>query len=117
MLVVGLSAQAQVDQARQWVRLPCAAQLVAVTARLEALTGAPTNCKVYVYETVLDEVAAFAVFPAGTAAAWKSTHLGGAAGNEPVMLPRGSELNATIALTGGTAPTADYDVQFWFLEG
>ena len=116
MLVVGLSAQAQVNGARQWVKLPCAAQLVGVTVRVEALTGAPTNCSLSVFEVVLDHLMTVTVFPAGTAAVWKSTHLGGP-GNEPVVLPRGSELNATINLTGGTTPAADYDVQFWLLEG
>ena len=116
MLILSLSAQAQRDQFRQWIKLPCAAQLVAVTARVEALTGAPTGCQVAVYEVVLDELLSFTVFPAGTAAMWRSTHLGDA-GNQPVHLPKGAELNATLVLTGGTTPTADYDVQFWFLEG
>ena len=117
MLVMSLSAQAQRDQFRQWVKLPCALQLVGVTARVEAVTGAPTDCQVLVYEAVLDEILAFPVFPAGTAAWWRSTHLGGAAGNQPIRLPKGADLNATLALSGGTTPTADYDVQFWFVEG
>ena len=115
MLVMSLSAQAQRDQFRQWIKLPRALQLVGVTARVEAVTGAPTDCQVLVYEATLDELLAFAVFPAGTASWWRSRHLGGTV--EPIRLPQGAEVNATIALSGGTTPTADYDVQFWFVEG
>ena len=116
MLVISLSAQAQRDQFRQWVKLPCAAKLVAVTARVESFTGSPTNCTLSIYEAVLDELLSFAVFPAETATTWRTTHLGSPA-NQPIELPKGADLNATITLTGGTTPTADYDVQFWFLEG
>lgn len=89
--------------------------IVGVSLCAEAFTGTPTAFDVDVQDDGTDVITAVTASTAGTAGTWKSKHLGGT--NDAVEVAAGSEIEIDINFTGGSSPTADYDVTLWCLLG
>ena len=89
--------------------------LVGVSVYVEAFTGAPAGFSVDVNVAGATAIAAVAANTAGQAGAWKSAHFGGSAA--PVGVAAGQLVTIDVNFTGGTTPTADYDVVLHALPG
>lgn len=94
---------------------PVGLTLVGVTLCAEAFTGSPTGFSVDVQDDGSDVVTAVAANSAGTAGSWLTAHLGGS--QSAVAIAAGSEVEIDVNFTGGSSPTADYDVTLWCLAG
>jgi hypothetical protein len=94
---------------------PLGLTLVGVTLTAEAFTGTPTGFNVDIQDDDADVITAIAANTAGTSGKWLSSHLGGS--NTPVVVAAGSEIEVDVNFSGGTTPTADYDVTLWCLAG
>lgn len=94
---------------------PVGLTLVGVTLTAEAFTGSPTGFNVDIQDDDVDVITAVAANTAGVSGRWLSTHLGGS--NAPVAVAAGSEIEVDVNFSGGTSPTADYDVTLWCLAG
>ena len=117
LLAVSFSAQAQAaGTGVHRFKAPVGMTLVGARVGLEALTGTPTNVNFTVKNgsTTLVAAASLTLTAAGTAEAL-APHLGGSLANGDVA--KGDTVTVDVAFTGGTTPTADYDVQLWFLAG
>ena len=116
MVAINFSAQAQGDA--DGVHTLYAVRtltIVGVTVCAEAFTGTPTAFDIDVQDDGTDVITAVAASTAGTAGTWLATHLGGT--NDPVEVAAGSEIEIDVNFTGGSSPTADYDVTLWCLLG
>jgi hypothetical protein len=110
------SSQAQGDaDAVHGFKAPVGLTLVGVCVRPEAFTGTPTGFSVDVNVGETEVVKALAANTAGTPGEWKTGHLGGTA--VPVAITAGDEITVDVNFTGGTTPTADYDLQLMLLVG
>ncbi len=110
------SSQAQADaDGVHTLYTPLGLTLVGVGVTAEAFTGSPSGFNVDIQDDGADIVTAVAANTAGTPGTWLSTHLGGA--ETPVAIAAGSEIEVDVNLTGGSTPTADYDVTLWCLTG
>ena len=110
------SAQGQADaDGVHTVKVPFGVTIVGVTVCAEAFTGSPTGFNIDIQDDTVDVITAIAANSAGTPGEWKSTHFGG--GNAPVAVAAGSVVEVDVNLTGGTTPTADYDVTIFALSG
>lgn len=117
LLNVGFSSQAQsAGTGIHRFKAPVGLTLVGATVGLKALTGTPTNVQFTVKNGAATLVAAasLTLTAAGTAEAL-TPHLGGSLANGDVA--KGDTVTVDVGFTGGTTPTADYDVQLWFLSG
>jgi hypothetical protein len=94
---------------------PLGLTLVGVTLTAEAFTGAPTGFNVDIQDDDVDVISAVAANSAGVAGKWLSSHLGGS--HTPVAVAAGSEIEVDVNFSGGTSPTADYDLTLWCLAG
>ncbi len=116
LLSITFTAQAQGDaDGVHGVELPVGMTLVGVSLRPEAFTGSPTGFDVDIQAGGVDVVTAVAANTAGTAGSWRSAHFGGSAA--PVAIAAGATLEVDVNFTGGTTPTADYDLVLWLLPG
>jgi len=116
LLVFNFSAQAQPDaDGVHTLYTPIGLTLVGVTLCAEAFTGTPTGFNVDIQDDGTDVITAVAANSAGTPGSWLASHLGGSL--TPVAIAAGSEVEIDVNLTGGTSPTADYDVTLWCLAG
>ncbi len=116
MYTIVFSAQAQAAaNGVHSVKLPRGATLVGVSLGVEALTGTPTNIKVDVNDDGTEIVADAVTLTAAGAGYWLTTHFGGT--NAPVAIAAGSVVTVDVKFTGGTTPTADYDVTLFLLAG
>jgi hypothetical protein len=89
--------------------------LVGVTVYPEAFTGTPTGFNVDVNIAGQAAVSAVAANTAGTAGEWKTPHFGGS--QAAVAITAGQQVTLDVNFSGGTTPTADYDLHLWLLEG
>ena len=113
LVSVCFSSQAQGDaDAVHGFVPPVGMTLVGVTVYPEAFTGTPTGFNI---DVNVGETEAVKALAAGTTGAWKARHFGGS--NAAVALAAGDVVTVDVNLTGGTTPTADYDVVLWLLEG
>ena len=116
LITFSFSAQAQAAaNGVHRVKMPLGMTLVGVTVCAEAFTGSPTGFNVDVQDDTVDVITAVAANSAGTPGEWKSTHLGGS--NAPVEVAAGSVVEVDVNFTGGSSPTADYDVILFALAG
>jgi hypothetical protein len=116
LITFTFSAQAQADaDGVHTVKMPFGITIVGVTLCAEAFTGSPTGFTIDIQDDTSDVITAVAANSAGTPGEWKSTHLGGS--NAPVVVDAGSAVEIDVNLTGGTSPTADYDVAIFALAG
>lgn len=116
LLSFTFSAQAQADaDGVHTLYAPVGLTLVGVTVCAEAFTGSPTGFNVDVQDDGADVVTAVAANTAGTPGSWLAAHLGGS--ESAVAIAAGSEVEIDVNLTGGSSPTADYDVTLWCLAG
>jgi hypothetical protein len=116
LITFNFSAQAQADaDGVHLLKVPFGITLVGVTVCAEAFTGSPTGFNIDIQDDAADVITAVAANSAGTPGEWKSTHLGGS--NAPISVAAGSVLEVDVNLTGGTSPTADYDVTIFALAG
>lgn len=86
--------------------------LVGVDLTVNAFTGTPTNM-IATIKQGSTTLATLTATTAGTSVTWKSAHVGGA--NAAVACAAGTKVQIDISFTGGTSPTADYDVTLWCL--
>ena len=117
LMNVGFSSQAQAaGTAVHRFKAPVGMTLVGVSVGLEALTGTPTNVNFAVKNgaTTLVAAASLTLTAAGVVEAL-APHLGGSLANGDVA--KGDTVTVDVAFTAGTTPTADYDLQLWFLAG
>ena len=113
---VSFSAQAQgAANNVHGFKAPQGMTLVAVSVYPEAFTGTPTGFNVDVNVAGAAAVSAVAANTTLTAGEWKARHYGGA--NDPVAIAGGQTVTVDVNFTGGTTPTADYDVQLFCLMG
>ena len=111
-----LSSQAQADaDGVHTLYAPVGLTLVGVTVCAEAFTGGPTGFNVDIQDDGVDVVTAVAASTPATPRAWLTPHFGGS--QTPVGIAAGSKIEVDINLTGGSSPTADYDVTLWCLAG
>jgi hypothetical protein len=89
--------------------------LVGVSVCAEAFTGTPTGFNIDVNDDGSGVITAVAANTAGTPGSWKSTHFGGTAA--PVHVAAGSKVSLDVNFSGGSSPTADYEVTLWALAG
>lgn len=116
MMTFNFSAQAQTDaDGVHVVKLPFGITIVGVTLCAESFTGSPTGFNIDIQDDSTDVITAVAANVAGTPGEWKSTHLGGS--DAPVLVAAGSVVEVDVNLTGGSTPTADYDVTLFALAG
>jgi hypothetical protein len=116
LITFQFSAQAQADaDGVHTVKVPFGITLVGVTVCAEAFTGSPTGFNIDIQDDTTDVITAVVANSAGTPGEWKSTHFGGS--NAPVAVAAGSVMEVDINLTGGSSPTADYDVTIFALAG
>jgi hypothetical protein len=116
LITFSFSAQAQADaDGVHLVKVPFGITLVGVTLCAEAFTGSPTGFNIDIQDDTADVITSVAANSAGTPGEWKSTHLGGS--NAPVVVAAGSVVEVDVNLTGGSSPTADYDVTLYALAG
>lgn len=94
---------------------PVGLTLVGVTLTAEAFTGTPTGFNVDIQDDEVDVITGVAANTAGAPGTWLSTHLGGS--HAPVAVAAGSEVEVDVNFSGGSSPTADYDVTLWCLAG
>ena len=116
LVTFNFSAQAQATgNGVHLLKVPFGMTIVAVALCAEAFTGSPTGFNIDIQDDTVDVITAIAANSAGTPGEWKSTHFGG--GNAPVAVAAGSVVEVDVNLTGGTTPTADYDVTIFALSG
>jgi hypothetical protein len=89
--------------------------VVGVTVCAEAFTGSPSGFNVDINDDGAGVITGVAANSAGTPGSWKSTHFGGS--NAPVHVEKDSKVSIDINFSGGTSPTADYEVTIWALAG
>jgi hypothetical protein len=89
--------------------------IVGVTLCAEAFTGSPSGFNVDINDDGVGVITAVAANTAGTPGNWKSTHFGGS--NTPVHVEKDSKLSVDVNFSGGSSPTADYEVTIWALAG
>jgi hypothetical protein len=116
LLSFNFSAQAQADaDGVHTIKVPFGITIVGVTLCAEAFTGSPTGFNIDIQDDTTDVITAVAANTAGTPGEWKSTHFGGS--NTPVAVAAGSVVEVDVNLTGGSTPSADYDVTVFALAG
>jgi hypothetical protein len=89
--------------------------IVGVTLCAEAFTGSPAGFNIDINDDGAGVITAVAANTAGTPGNWKSTHFGGS--NAPVHVTCNSKVSIDVNFSGGSAPTADYEVTIWALAG
>lgn len=109
----GAQAQAAANGVHRFTA-PVGLTLVNVSFGVEALTGSPTNVNIDIQDDTNDVITAITRTSAGVAE-WVSTHFGGS--ETPVAIAEGSVLEVDVNFSGGSSPTADYDVLLTFLAG
>lgn len=97
------------------VKAPVGLTLVGVSVYPEAFTGSPTGFNIDIQDDTTDVITAVAANSAGTPGEWKSTHFGGS--NAPVAVAAGSVLEIDVNFSGGSSPTADYEIVLFALAG
>ena len=118
METVCISFSAQAQGAANNVhgfKAPQGMTLVAVSVYPEAFTGTPTGFNVDINVATVAMVTAVAANTAGAAGEWKTRHYSGP--NDPVPIAAGQLVTVDVNFTGGTTPTADYDIQLYCLLG
>lgn len=97
------------------VKVPFGFTIVGVSLCAEAFTGSPTGFSIDVQDDGSDVITGVSADTAGTAGTWESTHVGGS--NDPVHVDADSEIEIDVNFSGGSSPTADYDVVLFGLVG
>lgn len=116
LITFNFSAQAQgAANGVHTVKVPFGITLVGVTLCAEAFTGSPTGFNIDIQDDTVDVITAVTANAAGTPGEWKSSHLGGS--NAPVLVAAGSVVEVDVNFTGGSSPTADYDITLFALAG
>ena len=115
-ICISFSAQAQgAANNVHGFKAPQGMTLVGLSVYPEAFTGTPTGFNVDVNVATVAMVTAVAANTAGAAGEWKARHFGGT--NDPVAIAGGQLVTVDVNFTGGTTPTADYDIQLFCLLG
>ena len=78
-------------------------------------TGTPTGFNVDIQDDGTDVITAIAANTALTPGTWKTAHMGGT--QTPVHIAAGSEVEVDLNLTGGSTPTAEFDLVIYYLGG
>jgi len=89
--------------------------IVGVSLCATVFTGSPTGFNIDIQDDGTDVITAIAANTALTPGTWKTAHMGGT--ETPVTIAAGSEVEIDLNLTGGSAPTAEFDVVIWYLAG
>jgi hypothetical protein len=89
--------------------------VVGVSLCATVFTGSPTGFNIDIQDDGTDVITAIAANTALTPGTWKTPHLGGT--ETPVTIAGGSEVEIDLNLTGGSTPTAEFDVVIWYLAG
>jgi len=89
--------------------------IVCVSLCASVFTGTPTGFDIDIQDDGTDVITAIAANTALTPGTWKTAHMGGT--ETPVTIAAGSEVEIDVNLTGGSSPTAKFDVVIWYLAG
>jgi hypothetical protein len=89
--------------------------IVGVSLCATVFTGSPTGFNIDIQDDGTDVMTAIAANTALTPGTWQTPHMGGT--ETPVTIAAGSEVEIDLNLTGGSSPTAEFDVVLWYLAG
>ena len=89
--------------------------IVGVSVCATAFTGTPTGFNIDIQDDGTDVITAVAANTALTPGTWQTPHMGGT--QTPVHVAADSEVEIDMNLTGGSTPTAAYDVVIYYLGG
>ena len=89
--------------------------IVGVSLCATVFTGTPTGFTVDIQDDGTDVIAAITANTALTPGTWKAVHMGGT--NTAVHIAAGSEVEVDLNLTGGSSPTAEFDLVIYYLGG
>jgi len=78
-------------------------------------TGSPTGFTVDIQDDTADVITAITADTALTPGTWLTPHMGGT--ETPVTIAAGSVVEVDLNLTGGTTPTAEFDLVIYYLAG
>jgi hypothetical protein len=89
--------------------------IVGVSLCATVFTGTPTGFNVDIQDDGADVITAVAADTALTPGTWLTPHMGGS--QAPVTIAAGSEVEVDLNLTGGSSPTAEFDLVIYYLGG
>lgn len=89
--------------------------IVGVSLCATVFTGTPTGFTVDIQDDASDVIAAITANTALTPGTWLTPHMGGT--ETPVTIAAGSVVEVDLNLTGGSTPTAEFDVVIYYLAG
>ena len=89
--------------------------IVGVSLCATVFTGTPTGFTVDIQDDTADVITAIAADTALTPGTWLTPHMGGT--ETPVTIAAGSVIEVDLNLTGGTTPTAEFDLVIYYLAG
>jgi hypothetical protein len=89
--------------------------IVGVSLCATVFTGTPTGFTVDIQDDASDVIAAITANTALTPGTWLTPHMGGT--QTPVTIAAGSVVEVDLNLTGGSTPTAEFDVVIYYLAG